>query len=111
MKLNKKRVASIGTLGIQTNSNKLDVLNTTLDPVKLSHYLSKLKKQKIENVILEASSHGLKQNRLDGLEFKTAIFTKINWIFFIFSFNKQFHSFYIFVEFYLLSRFFLNFRK
>jgi len=78
LKLNKKKVASIGTLGIQTNSNKLNVSNTTLDPIKLGYYLNKLKKQKIENVILEASSHGLKQNRLDGLEFKTAIFTNLS---------------------------------
>jgi len=27
---------------------------------------------------LEASSHGLKQNRLDGLKFKTGIFTNLS---------------------------------
>ena len=27
---------------------------------------------------MEASSHGLKQNRLDGLEFNTAIFTNLS---------------------------------
>jgi len=78
LKLNKKRVASIGTLGVQTISNKLAVSNTTLDPVKLGYILKKLKKQKIDNVILEASSHGLKQNRLDGLEFNTGIFTNLS---------------------------------
>jgi len=40
--------------------------------------LTKLKEKKIENVILEASSHGLKQNRLDGLNFNTAIFTNLS---------------------------------
>ena len=54
------------------------VSNTTLDPIKLSKCLKRLKKQKIDNVILEASSHGLKQNRLDGLEFKTGIFTNLS---------------------------------
>ena len=49
-----------------------------MDPIKLSTCLKKLKKQKIDNVILEASSHGLKQNRLDGLEFKTGIFTNLS---------------------------------
>ena len=29
-------------------------------------------------MILEASSHGLKQNRLDGLKFKTGIFTNLS---------------------------------
>ena len=32
----------------------------------------------IDNVIMEASSHGLDQNRLDGLYFKTAIFTNLS---------------------------------
>ena len=77
LKLNKIKVASIGTLGIKTVLKNIKVSNTTLDPIKLAYYLKKLKKQKIENVILEASSHGLKQNRLDGLKFKTAIFTNL----------------------------------
>jgi murE/murF fusion protein len=78
LKLNKKKVASIGTLGIKTVLSKKTVSNTTLDPIKLSNCLKKLKKQKIENVILEASSHGLHQNRLDGLDFKTGIFTNLS---------------------------------
>jgi MurE/MurF fusion protein len=78
LKLNKKKVASIGTLGIQTVSSKLLVTNTTLDPINLGKCLKKLKKRRIENVILEASSHGLDQNRLDGLEFKIGIFTNLS---------------------------------
>jgi len=78
LKLNKKKVASIGTLGIKTISSKTDVINTTLDPIKLGFNLEKLKKQNIDNVILEASSHGLKQNRLNGLNFKTALFTNLS---------------------------------
>ena len=61
LKLNKKKVASIGTLGIQTNSNKKNLENTTIDPIELSKYLLKLKEQNIDDVILEATSHGLKQ--------------------------------------------------
>jgi len=78
LKLNKKKVASIGTLGINTGNYKKNVLNTTLDAIELSKYLKKIKKKKIDNVILEASSHGLKQYRLDGLEFKTGIFTNLS---------------------------------
>ena len=78
LRLNKKNVASIGTLGVNTGNYKKSVLNTTLDPIELSYHLEKIKKQKIENVILEASSHGLKQYRLDGLEFKTGIFTNLS---------------------------------
>ena len=78
LKLNKKKAASIGTLGVNTLKYKKNVSNTTLDPIELSLYLEKIKKQKIENVILEASSHGLKQHRLDGLNFKTGIFTNLS---------------------------------
>ena len=52
--------------------------STTIDPIKLSKILSNLKKQNIDNVIMEASSHGLKQNRLDGLLFNTGIFTNLS---------------------------------
>ena len=76
--LNKKKVASIGTLGVKSKNLKMNLLNTTIDPIKLSKILSNLKKQNIDNVIMEASSHGLKQNRLDGLLFNTGIFTNLS---------------------------------
>jgi len=78
LKLNKIKVASIGTLGIKKGNYIKSVSNTTIDPIKLSKVLNQLKKENINNVILEASSHGLKQNRLDGLNFKTAIFTNLS---------------------------------
>jgi len=78
LKLNKKKVASIGTLGIKTQKYIKKVSNTTIDPIALSTILNKLKKERINNVILEASSHGLKQNRLDGLKFSTGIFTNFS---------------------------------
>ena len=52
--------------------------NTTLDPIQLSSILRDLKKNKIEYTIMEASSHGLKQNRLDGLLFDIGIFTNLS---------------------------------
>ena len=76
--MNKKKVASIGTLGVKTQNYIQKVSNTTIDPIALSIILNKLKKERINNVILEASSHGLKQNRLDGLKFKTGIFTNLS---------------------------------
>ena len=78
MKLNKKKVASIGTLGVKSKNINLNLFNTTTDPIKLGQILQKLKKEKVEHVIMEASSHGLKQNRLDGLNFKSGIFTNLS---------------------------------
>ena len=71
-------VASIGTLGVKIN-NKITKTNlTTLDIVSLHRELAKIKTLGIDNVILEASSHGLEQGRLNGLNFKTAIFTNFS---------------------------------
>ena len=78
MKLNKKKIASIGTLGVNSNNFNFKLRNTTLDPLKLSKILEDLKRKRINTVILEASSHGLKQNRLDGLLFDIGIFTNLS---------------------------------
>ena len=78
LKINNVSVGSIGTLGIKFKNKLISLNNTTLDSLNLSKYLSILKKKKIDNVILEASSHGLKQHRLDGLNITSAIFTNFS---------------------------------
>ena len=78
LNLNKKKTASIGTIGVQSNNKKNLVENTTLDPIKLRKVINNLCANKINNIILEASSHGLKQNRLDGLLFDIGIFTNLS---------------------------------
>ena len=65
-------------MGVKSNILNLNLSNTTIDPIQLSQILTKLKNQRINNVIMEASSHGLKQNRLDGLKFNTGIFTNLS---------------------------------
>jgi MurE/MurF fusion protein len=78
LNLNKKRVASIGTIGVQSKNKKTEIGNTTLNPIELSNIINKLSFKKIDHIILEASSHGLKQNRLDGLFFDVGIFTNLS---------------------------------
>jgi MurE/MurF fusion protein len=78
LNLNNKKVASIGTLGIKSKNYKMNLSNTTIDPIKLGKILNNLKKKNVNNVIMEASSHGLDQNRLDGLIFNTGIFTNLS---------------------------------
>jgi MurE/MurF fusion protein len=78
LNLNLKKVASIGTIGIKYKNRKQTLTNTTLDSIQLGSKLKYLKKKKIEYVIMEASSHGLKQNRLDGLLFDVGIFTNLS---------------------------------
>ena len=78
LKLNSKRVASIGTLGLKYKNITKNLTNTTSDPIQIGSMLKVLKKKKIEFAIMEASSHGLDQNRLDGLRFDIGIFTNLS---------------------------------
>ena len=75
LRLLKKPVASIGTLGIKYNDKIIKTNLTSPDTVFLHKSLEFLKKKKIDNVIIEASSHGLDQKRLHNITFKAAIFT------------------------------------
>ncbi len=78
LNLNKVKVASIGTLGVKSKNFRSNLPNTTIDPIRLGQILSKLKSKKINNVIMEASSHGLRQHRLNGLKFSSGIFTNLS---------------------------------
>ncbi len=78
LSLNNKKVASIGTLGVLSKKFNLITNNTTLDPISIHKILQKLKKLSIDNVIIEASSHGLKQHRLNNIKFNTALFTNLS---------------------------------
>ena len=45
LNLNNKKVASIGTLGVKSRNLKVNLSNTTIDPIKLSKILCNLKKK------------------------------------------------------------------
>jgi UDP-N-acetylmuramoyl-L-alanyl-D-glutamate--2,6-diaminopimelate ligase len=69
--------ASLGTLGLVTAAARRPGALTTPDPVALHRDLATLAKEGIEQVAIEASSHGLHQCRLDGLAFAAAGFTNL----------------------------------
>ena len=71
-------VASIGTLGLLSNNYNKKTKLTSMDALSLHKNLQILSKNKINNVILEASSHGLDQKRLNNLNIKTGIFTNLS---------------------------------
>ena len=75
--LQKKKVGFIGTLGFKKNQYLKRRKLTTLDPLSLNKDLEEMKKHGVENVIIEASSHGLKQKRLNFLKIKAGIFTNL----------------------------------
>ncbi len=70
--------ASIGTLGVKSKKYSQKTNLTSLDPLTLHKNLEILSKNKVNSVILEASSHGLSQKRLDGLDINIGIFTNLS---------------------------------
>ena len=76
--LNKIQAATMGTLGIISKKYKKKTNLTSIDPINLHKNLNIISKKKINHVILEASSHGLKQKRLDDIKIKVGIFTNFS---------------------------------
>ncbi len=78
LRINNIPVASVGTLGIKYNDKIIKTKLTSPDTITLHKNLDYLKSKKINNVIIEASSHGLSQKRLHHIKFKGAIFTNFS---------------------------------
>ena len=78
LNMNNISASSIGTLGIKYSNKIIKNELTSPDAITLHENLEKLKKNNINNVIIEASSHGLDQGRLDHINFKAAIFTNFS---------------------------------
>jgi len=74
--------ASLGTLGLIIEGKPYPPptgtggINTP-DAISLHEILQNLKKEHIEHMAFEASSHGLHQHRLDGVKLKAAVFTNL----------------------------------
>ncbi len=64
LNFNKVSVGSIGTLGIFSKNYNKKIHLTSLDPLSLHKNLEILAKNKTNNVIVEASSHGLDQKKI-----------------------------------------------
>jgi UDP-N-acetylmuramoyl-L-alanyl-D-glutamate--2,6-diaminopimelate ligase len=71
--------ASLGTLGVQAPSAGINRATglTSPDPVMLHALLAELAGAGVERVVVEASSHGLHQHRLDGVRLQAAALTNL----------------------------------
>lgn len=68
------KAASMGTLGAIGPAGKIDVGHTTPDPVTIHETLKALAGQGVTHCAMEASSHGLEQHRLDGVDLSAVAF-------------------------------------
>ena len=71
------KAASVGTLGIQSDDYEQHTGLTTPDPIVIHKAMSELCERGVDHVVFEASSHGLDQRRLDGLNISAAAFTNL----------------------------------
>ena len=77
---NNQKCALIGTLGYKLSSNGeyRDAKHTTPQAPELQATLRMIKDvEKIDNVVMEVSSHALEQNRVGGCRFNGAVFTNL----------------------------------
>lgn len=73
-----EKAVSLGTIGLQGAGFDQSAGLTTLDPAELHRLLADCAKKGVEHCALEASSHGLEQRRLDGVNLSAAAFTNIS---------------------------------
>ena len=79
------KAASMGTLGTKLSENQILKSNhpsisnlTTFEPSNLYKELNNISAQEISHLAIEASSHGIDQSRLDGINFSGAVFTNLS---------------------------------
>lgn len=70
-------VGLISTIAYRFSSNTQDAERTTPDQIDLQRLLRDMADEGMQYVVMEVSSHGLKQRRVDGCHFDAGIFTNL----------------------------------
>ena len=70
--------ASMGTLGDGFTGELRPAINTTPDPVLLQQRMANFLKHGAQYVVMEVSSHGIEQGRVNGSTFSVALFTNLS---------------------------------
>lgn len=73
-----RQAATLGTLGVVGEAYRQSLPHTTPEPITLHRVLAEIAAAGIDHLALEASSHGLDQCRLDGVEVAAAGFTNLS---------------------------------
>lgn len=76
--LGAQAAGSMGTLGTYRGADKLtDAALTTPDPISIQRILADFRDHGIKRAVMEVSSHALHQMRVEGINFRSAVFTNI----------------------------------
>lgn len=73
-----KSCGVMGTLGIGVDGDFNEATNTTPDAVTIQRYLQQWVEGKTDTAVMEVSSHGIAQGRVDALQFELALFTNLS---------------------------------
>ncbi|MCK4523791.1 UDP-N-acetylmuramoyl-L-alanyl-D-glutamate--2,6-diaminopimelate ligase, partial [candidate division WOR-3 bacterium] len=65
----------IGTIRHMIGEKVIKAINTTPDSVTLYSLLNEMEMDKVKNIVMEVSSHGLALNRIFGIRFDSTIFS------------------------------------
>ena len=76
--LGDRSVGTIGTLGHGIFGKMKSQINTTPDVITINGLLNEFSLRQISDVVMEVSSHGLEQGRVDNINFDTAVFTNLS---------------------------------
>jgi UDP-N-acetylmuramoyl-L-alanyl-D-glutamate--2,6-diaminopimelate ligase len=71
------RVGVVGTVNYRFGHKVIPATNTTPGPLELQRLLAAMRKEKVEYLLMEVSSHSLDQGRITGIKFHSAIFTNL----------------------------------
>ena len=72
------KVGLLSTVKILVNNKEYKATHTTPDSLTINYYLNEMNLEGVEYCFMEVSSHGIHQNRTEGLSFVGGIFTNIS---------------------------------
>ncbi len=78
LKQNKIKPGLLGTITYLAGDQSIGAGLTTPAPLQLHHLFKTFKNHNVEHCVMEVSSHALKQERVFGIDFDTAVFTNLS---------------------------------
>ncbi len=72
------KVGLLSTVKVMVANKEYKATHTTPDSIAINKYLSEMNGEGVEFCFMEVSSHGIHQNRIEGLVFEGGIFTNLS---------------------------------
>jgi len=67
----------IGTINYRFGQRLIPATNTTPGPIQLQELLHNMEMEGVNYAVMEVSSHGLEQRRVEGIDFRVGVFTNV----------------------------------